>query len=519
VASLSRLSFFANPETLVFYFAFAALSAISTATWCEGKGSNQLSLVQISFLFAGLYIIPTIVEGPPNVGHAYDFLTFPVVMMRSGHWVNAYSSFLNWPGSWILYSEFLTVTGIQGFVSITETFPILWQAIYVILIYVVCVKANGRKGIAAIGVWAFLLGNWLDQSYLSDQSLGLALFFVGVIMVLDERTPVTRRRTIVAIVFVVAALAISHILSVLVMEGAILAISFFRKPLRIVATFGGIVLASWNIVAVGEGLSSFIRAAVSSLAGFSDWFQSGVVQPLSYQNAVHAAATRLELIDVMAFGALALSGLLLQFRSKRNSRSPTLRSALALEVAIVAVVIATNTAGGNELFQRAFLFSLVPVCILMSVAVKDRRIMMAFLVFSFVAAPLNLMGQYNTFATSNVTPPMTGGMLFLNRHAVGGTIMGALFPGMADGGLFGKLQGQYQLLSFTKSPCNSGTLTPIYVSITPADYATLSYDFGDTSTLDALNTSLSGSAAAILTYSANGVLLYVTNCGGSRVSG
>lgn len=512
VLNLDHLAFFSNTSTLLFYMGVVLLSSVSIWGWYRGGISRRLSLLQISSLFIGLYVVPVLVIGPPNAEHAFDFLTFPIGIIRVGHWVNAYATFLSWPGSWIFYSGFLMITNVKGLRTIIEIFPVLWQAVFSLLIFTTCFKVSGSKNAAAIGVWIFLLADWLDQAYASDQSLGLALFLLGTLMLLREPVSNLRGRTKVLLMVVVAALAISHILSALIMVSSIFILSIFKKQLRFVAVIGVATLAAWNLLAVESSLQSFMRAALSGLTNFAGWFQSGVSSPLSYSNPIHAEATRLELVDVVSLGLIALASLMLQYRASKGPKLSKLWLVVAIEVGIVSVVLATNTAGGNELFQRAFLFSLVPFSILASNSRNVRLFALALVMFSIFAAPMNLVAQYNTFATSEVTPSMYQGMVYLNSYSSGGTVIGALFPGLASGGLFGPLGGQYALSAFSKNPCNMVALDPLYVSFTPSDYATLSYDFGDNLTLPALSVFLSNSASSVLALSANHVLLYATSC-------
>ena len=92
--------------------------------------------------------------------------------------------YFNWPGFFAGLATFIGSTGVAP-LAVAQWAPVLNIALWALAVLVVLRSLTADRTLVWLGLWLFLLGNWIDQDYLSPQALGLFLHLAVLAIVLS----------------------------------------------------------------------------------------------------------------------------------------------------------------------------------------------------------------------------------------------------------------------------------------------------------------------------------------------
>lgn len=471
----------------VFYLGLGLLCTAFVVHLSSGEMKTGAALFQIGSLFALLYVVPLVISGAPNAYHSYEFLSNSMYIMRSGHY-NPTIPFQNYPGSWILYALFMMITNATNASVIVRLFPLIWQLLFGLAAFVATKALTGSSRISLVALWVFLTGNWLDQAYPSDESLGFFLFLILlVLLALKFRDSV---RISVPFVALVLSISISHVLAALIALGTVLLLSLKIRGFRPLLGLFFVSYALWVIFGATSYVSSLGRAGFDLYSALASFFREGFIArvlPSTTTSMEHVIADRVELLIVGLFFIYAAAGLYVARRG-RTRDLPFLKGypfMIYVILAAVLTLVAVNSYAGNELFQRVFLFSLVPLSFYIGVLAtrQSRKVLIAIFLFLVIAGSFNVFAQYNNTILYYVKGDQLQSSSFISRYTSAGVIYGDAAIGFASGGLTGNVQyDRYSIDTFwnlTKTTILAGSGTT-YFSITPTLVGTYEYTLGMT---------------------------------------
>jgi hypothetical protein len=396
-----------------------------------------------------LHGAPGFLEQEPRFATAWLHAGFANQILDHGVTRPGVDARFNWPG---FFGAAAAVTGASGLHS---ALPLLrWAPVFMMLLYLPSVFVIGRQltGSALtawLGLWLFLLVNWVGQDYFAPQSVGMVLY-LSIIAILitffrdGEQFPLGRRlsawrtrlgydgipdvpcgpRTRVALVVVLialtAALAMTHQLSPigLVLASSLLVV-FGRCRLVLFPVVAGILTLGWISVAATPYWLGHLDTMFGGLGNVNAVVDNAVGERIRGSQAhLTVIHTRLYFTaGVWVCMALAVIGLMLR------RRAPITLAALA---AAPFLTLVQNY--GDEGVLRVFLFSSPFAALLVAdLALTTRRRQagrLAVLVTCLALGPLFVLTRFGNESYEQVRAPEVAAVRELYRIApLGSTLV------------------------------------------------------------------------------------------------
>ena len=499
-----------------YYLGLSSLTIAAGISWFERCKRTSLWISQLVLLFVALFIVPLMIVGTPIADHSYDFLAPSLEIVRTGRipsvfWVPSY------PLAWVLYSQLIALTGLGNATANIDFWSILWQLLFAIFVLSIARLLSGSNRTSVIATWLFLLADWLNLAYVSDQSAGFALFLVFLVIILVGMNGMDKRGVLLLAICFVGILG-THAPSAIYGLFSLVLLAAYLKKLRSFLPIALVLLLTWELYFAYGFVATDYAATMGHLLSFGSLFRNAFVARLTYANPAHSLATRVELIDAGLIALAGLAGLFWAFRNTERHRLP--RESLIVSTTVLIAAVLTSfliaTTLGLEIFQRTMLFTLAPLAFFASLHFTRSRKLGALLVLLMILmGPANIIGQYNSLPRDQVSSANLQAIVVFDSYATSGLVCGGVFPGLGTGGLFplkGSLSFQVEYDNMTRclTPDTLVVNVPTYVTITPLDEGYYSLDVGNITVLSSIESVLRGPLFD-MTYASNGVNFYISD--------
>jgi hypothetical protein len=365
------------------YFAALALIIVGVAiAFARGARLPVVLAHAVVFIFV-VHATPAIVYETMRYSWAWKHIGI-VDMMQRTHRLNPSVPVLpiyqQWPGFFAAATTLTEAGGLKSALAYAGWAPPFFELIDALALVVLFRSLTDDRRRVALGVWLFLIANWVGQDYFAPQAFDFFFYLVVFAIVLrwyrrrpnapkwmrsklrfrdaEQPEPLPRplhtsqRRTVALLLIVLfAALATSHPLTPLVLTATMWALAVCRVLKKrwpaiavIIATFGWLLTGAreytfGNFSALLSGFGQLTSNVNSNLANFG---------ALSAAQRLVANMGRLVVVLMVV---LALCGLVRRFR----------RGYFDLEVVLLCVGPAAILAGGSyggEAIFRVYLFAL-----------------------------------------------------------------------------------------------------------------------------------------------------------------
>jgi hypothetical protein len=361
---------------------FLSLVLVSVSFFRELGGGDRASPLVLATHLVGLVLLlhgaPGFLEQEPRFATAWLHAGFTDQILQHGVARPTVDARFDWPG---FFGAAAAVTGAAG---LTSPLALLrWAPVAVVLLYLPSLYVIGRQLTGSVratwlGLWMFVLVNWVGQDYFAPQALGFVLYLAAVAILVTffrqgRQLPLTARVTrwrdrlpydglpdlaagprtrvalVVLLVLLTAAVAVSHQLTpiglVLVSSALIVA---GRLRLLAFPVIAGVLTLGWISVGTTPYWIGHLQVIFGGLGHVGAVVDNSVGQRV-LGSPVHLALVKLRLLYTAAVWSLmALSALVLWVRG----RLPL--TLLALGGAPLVTLVQNY---GNEGVLRVFLFS------------------------------------------------------------------------------------------------------------------------------------------------------------------
>lgn len=372
----------------------------------------------------------------------------------------------NWPGFFAGSALMTDFSGQPDALQIASWAPMVFNLLNVLVLAYVFRGLTRNRLLIWLGLFFFLLINWVGQDYFSPQAVGFVLY-LGVVGLLLREMP--RSVMMAPFVLIVAAVAVSHQITPMMMILALVALVALRKtdvwylPLLALG-----IIAGWAFTGAFDYTLPNVQDLVSEFGNVVD----NADQTLDKANDVSGLAQlvvwggRATVLFAVATAVLGLwrnSALRTRLRSITTTRgwkgwlkgstwhdlfkvyalrgwpTPSIwlrwkgansRTTSAVLMVLPGVLVLTTGFGGEVLF-RAFLFASPFIAILAAEAclVRDRRVQLdtksmvsAALVVALIA-PGFLLGYYGKEQKNYFTPNEVTVSRWVYTHAPAGSLL------------------------------------------------------------------------------------------------
>lgn len=268
--------------------------------------------------------------------------------------------YFNWPGFFAALATFIEATGLPPML-VAMVAPLVNVALWTLAVAAIVRTFTRDDTVVLVTLWLFLLGNWIDQDYLSPQALGFLLHLSVLAVVLHllgaragtggrlaEHLDVRRRLALLVALLLVGALVASHQLSPVMLAVSLAALTLVRRS-----------WVPWLPVIVALLLVAWLSYPASTyMAGhpvFGAADQSGVIEANLAERVGgspgHLVVQQVRMGLTASLWLLAAVGAVRLWAGGRRDPRP-------LVLAVVPFLLLPADSYGGEMLLRVTLFAL-----------------------------------------------------------------------------------------------------------------------------------------------------------------
>jgi hypothetical protein len=343
-------------------------------------------------LIVMVYGAPAFVEEMPRFITAYMHIGFTDAITSTGELHPLRDARFDWPGFFVLFGFIRDAAGIDSSVEFLSWIPPISMLLYTLPLYVIYRSVTSDLRLVWLGIWVFVLANWVGQDYFSPQGFNFLLFLCIIAVLLytfrarldgspgrlgrawarlrervwlplprtilvDEPAGPSRqlsRRAELGLVAVVGLLfgvsVVSHQLTPFAIFGAVVGLTMFRRLTFTPVTIAMFVLIlSWLTFQATTYLSGHLAPLLDDVGDLGN--VGGGLGDRVTGSPGHILVTQSRVAFAAAFWLLALIGGLRRIASGR------LDLTLALLAAAPFGLVLLQGYGG-EMLLRVYLFAL-----------------------------------------------------------------------------------------------------------------------------------------------------------------
>jgi hypothetical protein len=379
-----------------FYLALLALILGFCLTLAQSAGQGWAAPAYVATWIVIVHGTPTLIYGSLRYSWAWKHVGIVDYIQRKVGIDPAIANlavYHNWPGFFGAAAMLTESTGLPDALSLATWAPVLFELLFAAGVLLVLRAATPDLRLAWLGVWFFVLTNWVGQDYFSPQAMAYVFYLVVVgiclwafstrmplaateigrllsrwrslarlIAFLDCRistaqysgaalaaTTAPQRRSLLALVIVLlAAIAVSHQLTPLI---TILALAALVISGQCAARGLPLLMFLFSTLWLVTGASHFaafgIKTILDSLGHTEENFSANLIDPSLFGPGFRIVSNMARAVTA-AVGLLALVGWLRRFR----------QGYLDLSLTLLAVVplggLAVSGYGGEILFRTYF---------------------------------------------------------------------------------------------------------------------------------------------------------------------
>ncbi|MFL5628351.1 MAG: hypothetical protein ACJ788_22455 [Ktedonobacteraceae bacterium] len=391
-------------------------------------------LLHVVFLVFMLYSITTLVEEVPHLAVVYKSAGYTEYIMRTGTVKADLDFYFNWPTFYFLSSLMTQLAGYYDILSFAAWTPVFFNLIYLGPLYMIFSSATTNKRLVWLGLWFFVLTNWVEQDAFVPQGLDFFLYLViiaillrwfkvpakvqpsmlkrrwqrlGRFLPLTQRLvewltapdisytpnqPRQRAMLLISIVIIFALVVSSHPLtaSFTIASVTTLVICCRCRPFWLPILMA-IMTGAWMVFMAQAFLVGHYSWLIEDFGHINDAIAQNVTNRATQGNLEHIFITDLRIVMTLFIWGLAFAGAV--FRLRRGYHDVNY---LLLAIAPFSLIV-FNSYGG-EIVLRVYFFSL--------------PLMVFFAAGLFYTTPTSRMPLWLTVAVLGTSMILLGGFLF-----------------------------------------------------------------------------------------------------------
>ncbi len=447
------------PATYFVAFALLVLSFLLTLFYTK----NRLMLVcQTVLLIFFLNLTPSLIEGTARFSTSYNNFRALDYLLQNAH-INSQAVWpLNWPSFSVLFASFSEITSIpENFLLLV--YPTFFSVLLFPALYLFFKTVINETNSVWFATWFVFLANWVGQDYFSMQSLSFLIMILILYLIFKNLTielSSWQWFTMVLLLFLYEST--SHVLTSLAILSILLLLILFkqiRKPLLLFTLL--FLPIFWTIYTTLPFLETNLPAYLAQVLDLVTIFEGNVANRVSGSEG-HIFVTQMRIFFALILALLAILGLLSSLKN-RKFRSSNDKRMLIILIGFSLLVAAFSY--GGELFQRLFLFSLIPFAYFATKLLKYKYIICAVFLFFIVFAPsFHIIAHYGNETMDYVPYSETVGAKFFFNVA----------PDSAVAGFFRyyNYAPQYKIVSLTQAlPTNSSNTSDVTSFLLQTSYS------------------------------------------------
>lgn len=180
-----------------FYASLGLLMVGFALTLRSAKPSSLLAALHVLLLIGVLHATPAILYETPRYPFSYKHIGVASYVQEHGTVDPMIDAYFNWPGFFALTAFVSETAGVESAYEMAVWAPVAMNVLLALGVMAVMISLGARGAGAWLGVWIFLLANWVGQDYFAPQAFGYYLHLVMVaiyVAVFGARTPASPMR-------------------------------------------------------------------------------------------------------------------------------------------------------------------------------------------------------------------------------------------------------------------------------------------------------------------------------------
>jgi hypothetical protein len=408
------------------------------------------------------------------------------------------------------------IFGLQGPYQMVKFAPFAFQIPVLLTIYLilrVTLKTNEANNDAFfVGLWFFLLANWMCLIYLSQQTIGYIFFLLLLYVCLKQALDSSKGFHLSFRIFstlLIISIILSHILSSIVAITTLVILSLKdRKAYLILSLIGICTFIAWQIYGASTFFEGNLPIFMERTLRFDLLFQKGLAEHIAGSESRRIVSI-FRIMTTLLFSLIAFTGFVHSYMREKLSRDNFILILLALASIIVFITIMPAYGTAEESFERLYFFLLpVMTCFTTKLFLYKRKIILQVLTLLFVfGLPLFFISNYGSQQMDYIMCSNLHGSLFLTDH-----INPLLHGEITSEGVFliknVELVRHYNIIPFELSRISEPKSLPQYVIISSHTYGYFYYIYGNISIVEQVRNYVGGSSFFLI-YNNADVNIYV----------
>lgn len=351
-----------------------------------------LLLVHVVALIVMLYGITAIVQEVPRFAIGWKLAGIIDYVMQTGRVDGTIDAFFNWPTFFVLVAFITKISGYDSAVTFMGWVYVFFNLLYLGPLWLIFRAATRDLRLVVLGLWFFLLANWIGQDYLAPQALNYFFFLTITAIILtwlrgrawnqewllaqvrrfsprmdrtvdnlagwlagheyrvSPSTPIQRAALVVILVIIMMAMVSSHQLTPFATLAAITALIVFNRcTVLTLPIILGVLVATWVIYMAAPYISGHFANVSGPVGSVGDNLNANLTERFRGSPG-HIFINYTRSVMSLAVWALAFFGGMRRFHNGYRDWGQML-------LALTPFPLLLLQAYGGELLLRIYLYS------------------------------------------------------------------------------------------------------------------------------------------------------------------
>lgn len=316
----------------------------------------------------------------------------------------ALMSYRSWPGIHMESSFILAITNVQ-FESMIKYMPIFWLLSMIFLVFSIGKSFRLSSGDSFVATFIFLASFWTPQYYYGGQSLAI-IGFLSLFMLANIRESVTKIPNMILFSF----LTITHFLTSVIYLTQMFAQMKLKNYSRELIILFFMIFTGWLIYLTPRVLEFGIDRFIEQVSGnILYWEGTQKFEPVTQ---MRTTINNFRLSYLLIYGIFLFMVCLFYFFGKIDiNRKNEINKIFPWLIVMTPFIFVKY---GPEVFERVYIFSLVPVVYIILLGISNKKMLSVLMVLVIILFIPSQYGDEITWQTP--TSELKGAEFFASKY-------------------------------------------------------------------------------------------------------
>jgi hypothetical protein len=145
---------------------------------------STLLALNVVLLVLMLHGVTSIIQEVPRFATTYVHAGFGEAIMRTGELYVGRDARFSWPVFFVLGAYLTSIAGLDNPLTLTGWIPAISNVLYLIPLWLIFRAVTADRRLIWLGLWIFVIGNWVGQDYYSPQGFNILLYLAIIAILL-----------------------------------------------------------------------------------------------------------------------------------------------------------------------------------------------------------------------------------------------------------------------------------------------------------------------------------------------